>query len=53
MEKDNFVRFMCDDCLHYIQNVDLVLNVVQEDVKKNKQALQEYKNEFESSLKKN
>ena len=53
LEEDNFVRFMCDECLQYIQNVDLVLNVVQEDVKGNKQALQEYKYEFESSLKKN
>ena len=53
MEEYNSVRFMCDDCLQYIQNVDLVLNVVQEGVEKNKQALQEYKYEFESSVKKN
>ena len=31
----------------------IALNVVQEGVKKNKQALHEYKYEFESSLKKN
>ena len=46
-------QYSDDDCLQYIQNVDLVLNVVEEGVKKNKQALQEYKYEFESSLKKN
>ena len=46
-------KILNEDNLQYIQNVDLVSNVVQEGVKKNKQALQEYKYEFESSVKKN
>ena len=53
MEEDNFVGFLWDECLQNIQNVDLILNVIQEGVEKNKQALQEYKYEFESSLKTN
>ena len=49
LEKENFMRFMCNECLQYIQIFDLVLVVVQEGVKKtNKQTLPEYKYEFES-----
>ena len=51
LKENNFVRFICYDCLQYIQNVDIVLNIIQEDVKK-KQALEEHKYEFESGLKK-
>lgn len=47
------IRFICGDCVLYIQNVDLVLKDVQEIVQKNGNHLKEYKNEFEESLKKN
>lgn len=50
LDANNFVRFICDDCLQYIQNVDLVLKDIQEDVNKNKQNLTEYKHEFKMSL---
>ena len=50
LEEDNFVRFIVDDCLQYIQNVDLVLNVVQEGVKKNKQALEAIEKRYDEGL---
>lgn len=53
LEASNFIRFMCDDCVQYIHNVDLVLKDIQDGVYKNKQNLMEYKNEFASSLKQN
>lgn len=53
IDEDNFVRFICDDCLQYIHNVDLVLKEIQDGVDKNKITLKEYKDEFESSLKQN
>lgn len=53
MNEDNFVRYICDDCMLYIQNVDLVLREIQMNVVNNKQTLIDYKHEFESSLRKN
>ena len=53
MDEHNFIRFMCDDCMQYIQNIDLVLREVQDEVHKNKQNLVEYKHEFKASLKEN
>ncbi|XP_017462848.1 PREDICTED: uncharacterized protein LOC108356236 [Rhagoletis zephyria] len=46
------IRFMCDECITYIQNVDLVLQVMQMSVKKNNSILNEYKSEFEETMKK-
>lgn len=51
--ENNYIRYMCNDCILYIQNVDMVLREIQEAVDKNKQNLIEYKHEFGSSLKKN
>lgn len=52
-DETNYIRFICDDCTQYIQNVDLVLREIQDNVNKNKQTLAEYKHEFECSLKQN
>ena len=43
----------CDDCMMYIQNIDLVLKGVQDEVDKNKQNLVEYKHEFKPIHKEN
>lgn len=53
LESNNFIRYMCDDCIQYVHNLDLVLAEVQEEVRKNKQHLIDYKGEFEESLKRN
>lgn len=53
MSENNFIRFICDDCIMYIQNVDLVLKGIQDSVDKNKRILVEYKDDFEKSLQKN
>lgn len=53
LEGNNYVRFVCDDCMQYIHNVDMVLKDIQEEVRKNKQGLIDYKDEFVLSLKKN
>lgn len=53
LESDNFVRFICDDCIQYVHNVDSALKNIQDDIYKNKQHLNEYKNELEISLKHN
>ncbi|KAI8116613.1 hypothetical protein FF38_04414 [Lucilia cuprina] len=53
LELNNFIRFMCVDCIQYIHNVDLVLKEIQYEVQKNKQNLVDYKHEFESSLNQN
>lgn len=50
LEVNKFVKFMCDDCVIYIHNVDLVLLDIQE---VNKNNLREYKYEFEMSLRNN
>ena len=44
---------MCDDCIQYIHNVDMVLKDIQDGVNKNKQNLKEYKNEFAFALSQN
>ena len=41
---------MCDDCMQYIQNIDLVLRDMQDCVSKNKCNLENYKSEFKFSL---
>lgn len=51
IDEDNFVRYICNDCMLYIQNVDLVVREIQNSVDKNRQTLLDYKHEFESSLK--
>lgn len=48
-----FVRYMCDDCMQYIQNIDFAMQEIQESVNKNRQTLLDYKHDFESALKKN
>ena len=53
MVEHNSIRFICDDCMHYIQNIDLVLREGQDEVHKNKQNLVKYKHEFKASLKEN
>lgn len=50
---NNNVKFICDDCLLYIQNVDLVLQNMERAVNRNNEHLKEYKHEFESAIKKN
>lgn len=50
LENKNFIRFMCDDCVQYVHNVDLVITEIQNGVERN---LSEYKNEFKMSLKEN
>ena len=47
------MRFICEDCMQYIRNVDLALGEIQDGVRINKQNLKEYKREFETSLKQN
>lgn len=47
------VKFICEDCVLYIQNVDLVLQNMESAVTKNNQHLREYKNEFQEAIKKN
>lgn len=51
--KNNFVRFVCEDCMQLIQNIDMALKDILDDVKKSKHYLVEYKNEFNMSLKQN
>lgn len=53
LDTGGFVRFICDDCIQYIHNIDMVLKEIQDDVKRNRQNLVEYKDEFEMSLKQN
>lgn len=53
LDSGGFVRFICHDCIQYIHNVDLVLKEIQDDVKKNRQTLVDYKDEFEMSLRQN
>ena len=47
------MRYMCDDCVQYIHNVDFALREIQDGVNKNKVNLVEYKKDFEMSLKQN
>ena len=47
------MRFICEDCIQYIRNVDLVLGEIKDGVRVSKQTLKEYKKEFESTLKQN
>lgn len=53
LETNNFIRFICDDCVQYIHNVDMVLKNIQDEVVKNTNKMVEYKHEFGSSLKQN
>ncbi|XP_067619860.1 repetitive organellar protein-like [Eurosta solidaginis] len=47
------VNFICEECITYIHNIDLVLRDMQESVNRNSGYLKEYKNEFEEALKTN
>lgn len=51
VDENKFIRYICDDCMQYIINIDVVLKEIQDEVIKNKQNQMEYKNEFKSSLK--
>lgn len=53
IDEDNFVRYICNDCMLYIQNVGIALREIQASVDKNKQTLLEYKHELEISLRQN
>lgn len=53
LNKQNFVRYICDGCLQYIKNIDEVLREILDGVQKNKQQLSEYKLEFQSAIKHN
>lgn len=53
LDTTTMLKFICDDCVMYIHNVDLAVREVQETVQKNGNYLKQYKNEFEESLKKN
>lgn len=53
LDAGGFVRFICDDCIQYIHNVDLVLKEIQDGVIRNRQSLIDYKDEFELSLLRN
>lgn len=45
------VRFVCDDCMLYVFNVDLAIREIGEVVKKNDHRFKEYHSEFDTSLK--
>lgn len=49
---NSMIKFICEDCIMYIHNVDHVLKDMQDSVNKNKGNLAEYKTEFQDSLKK-
>lgn len=51
LDKGGFVRFICDDCLEYIHNMDMLLKEVQDNVKRNRQSLVAYGDGFNESLK--
>lgn len=53
LDGNNFVRYMCDECVQYIRDVDMVVKEIQYDVQRSRQSLKDYKDEFEMSLKKN
>lgn len=53
LDEENFVRFICGDCIQYIENVDLVLKDIKVMVNANKQQLKGYEHEFSCYLKKN
>lgn len=53
LETNGFLKFMCDDCMIYIHNVDQVLKDIQDGVNQSKNNLKEYKAEFVSSMKNN
>lgn len=53
LDTNPMIKFICEDCILYIHNVDLVLKDMQEVVNRNGNYLKEYKNEFEISLQKN
>lgn len=49
----NNLKFICDECILYIHNVDMVLQKMDCAVEKNSGYLKEYKNEFEKAIKRN
>ena len=48
-----YIKFLCDDCMQHILDVDFVLKDVQDQVNKSNRMLSEYKDEFDKLLKKN
>ncbi|XP_036340117.1 uncharacterized protein LOC118749421 [Rhagoletis pomonella] len=53
LQECEMLRFMCADCVHYVNNVDDILKDMQMVVKQNGQQLQEYRSEFDNALRKN
>ncbi|XP_055388117.1 uncharacterized protein LOC129616490 [Condylostylus longicornis] len=53
LDSNRCIKFICDECILYIQNVDIILQNIDCAVKKNNDYLNEYKQEFESAIKKN
>lgn len=47
------LKFICEECVTYIRNVDLILRDITESVNKNNRYLKEYKHEFGEALKSN
>lgn len=53
LNQSSMIKYVCMDCMQYIQNIDLVVKELQVQVERNSQYLNEYKEEFEMSLKRN
>lgn len=53
LNSNGMIKFICDECILYIHNVDIAMREIHESVDKNKENLREYKYEFEASLKNN
>lgn len=53
LNSNGMIKFICNECILYIHNVDMALREIHESVDKNKDNLREYKYEFEASLKNN
>lgn len=51
LDAGGLIRFVCDECMQYIHNLDEALVLVQRNVEKNSNNLTEYKNEFKDALK--
>lgn len=53
LESIGLIRYICDDCIHYMHNIDKALVDIQKNMEKNCNNLTEYKGEFEAALKQN
>ena len=49
----SMLRFMCENCVTYIHNMDHVMKNLQCEINRNNILINEYKGEFESTLKHN